>query len=249
MVYTQEFIQAINDWQLGAKNIDEKRKLAERLESFTLPNNLKSCEIACYRSALFATKNRGLSIIFVGVNERIDMEISSWTVDYDIAKDIKPIPNPDNGEIRFIVKIIPEQSDIIINLNELYLDDCFLSACDKYKNLISGYSSGIGCFGNSEKEIVLKSIVSIEDIFAWGSHHSSDRETLMKLYYFQYFNKSEQEITDDDRIQFDKLLTDYMMGPQWNDNRESVLRITRMLKEKSKYFYLLHQKYPDFFRL
>lgn len=251
MEYTKDFIQAINDWQLGGKDLEEKRKLAERLCELNIPTELKRCDVYCYRSTLFAPKGKGLSLMTAGVSETIDMEISSWTTDYEIAKNFKPIPDPTNKEFRFIVKVMPRPEDIIINLNTLYADNVFREACIKYKKEISGYSSGIGCYNDVEKEVVLNSIVNTDDIFAWGSHHSSDIETLAKIYYKIFYNKSEQDITQSDIDFFYSLFkqSNETTGVRWLDEPNSVKRITDKLKTTSKYFKSLNEKYPDTFKL
>jgi len=251
MEYTKDFIQAINDWQLGGKDLKEKRELSERLRKLNISAELKRCDVYCYRSTLFAPKGRGVSLMTAGVSETIDMETSSWTTDYEIAKNFKPIPDPTNKEFRFIVKVMPRPEDVIINLNTLYEDEAFREACIKHKKEITGYSSGIGCYDNIEKEVVLKSVVNTDDIFAWGSHHSSDIETLAKIYYKILYNKSGQDVTQSD-IDFVCSLfkqSNETTGARWLDEPNSVKRITDKLITTSKYFKLLNEKYPDTFKL
>ena len=106
MEYTKEFIQTINDWQAFAFR-DRKIELYKKLISFDIPIKHKQCSQFCYRITDFRIKIPALSMLSAGISEQINIGVSSWTIDKQVAKDFykKYLPlTPSEGQ-NYIVKI------------------------------------------------------------------------------------------------------------------------------------------------
>lgn len=244
--YTLDFLQTINDWQKWTSSVKYRAKLINRLLSLKVPSELRNPIKCCYRVTDF-NKKEGRNIIDTGVNEYINFDrITSWTLEYEIAKNFYKAPLKPMEGINYIVKICPTVDDIIINLDTVYSDENFWKACNKLKFYIKRYDKGIIRYNNTQKEIILKPmIVSLDNIFAFGGYSSTKNE-LMQIFY----NKT--QITPLEEHLFENLLnkSGAQLGKFWIDKDEnpaSIKRYIDLLKTRSKDFNLLTLLYPTVF--
>ena len=244
--YTLKFLQTINDWQKWTEDPNCRKKLIEKMLLLDIPNDLKQPPKVCYRVTDF-NKNDGRSITELGINEYVDIDrITSWTLDYDIAKNFFKAPlKPENG-INFIVKIYPVSEDIVINLHTLYSDENFIKACRKYEISIQRYDKGINKYKDSQKEIILNPRrVYINEIFAFGGY-SSEKKEIMR----QFFHKSHiSDVTSMEQKYFEQLerYSPIKCGAFWINHPQSISRYIDLIKVKSKQLTFMNSVYPFLF--
>ncbi|WP_421827900.1 hypothetical protein [Larkinella sp.] len=208
--FTLELLQAISDWQRGG-SILQKEKRGKKIKELAimLDPSFRIVSEKCYRQI-------SLKKMYVWeMAEKLSLleTISSWTLDFEIAKDFKGgVPGRFQDDIGAIFSIDPKPENVIINLNKLYEDPHFISSCNDFKSEIVGYSTGIDRYRGEQKEVILEiHNLPIETIYSIGGH-SSSKENLAKMFFRHTPNKFELAF-------FEYLLrttgADKKIGPNW----------------------------------
>lgn len=164
---TKELIQAISNWQRGG-DARQKARRGQALKEIasTLPDVFRSTQSTCFRQIGLNEPN----LLNLGTHYVLPESISAWTEDEGIAKEFKGgVPSLGGEYIGVIFRFHPQQSNVVINLSRLLDDPDFLTGVDQWKGVIDGFSSGLGRYGNSQKEVVMEvSELPLDSIYAWG---------------------------------------------------------------------------------
>jgi len=212
-MYTLELLQAINDWQATGIGIN-KTQIAERIieHSTELPLEFKKLNAKCYRQIALS----GMNSLLLGANMQLPETYSSWTYDKLVSQNFNGgVPPIGYLGVIFVVDNRVPEFEVVINLFELFKDADFLAACEKHKNEISSYKTGIGYFMNKEAEVILKiERLTTDQVWAYGGY-SSSREELAKMYFKHTPNQNELKY-------FDKLVKQgsIIIGGNWVTGKE-----------------------------
>ena len=174
--YSLELLQAINDWQRGG-NRRQKRSCGIRLKGLASALNaqFRHCDAVCFRQV-----ELDKSFVWkLGDTLHLTEEISSWTLNFDFAKEFKGgVPPPGSQGVIFALK--PDPNAVVLNLAELCRDPTFFQECERLRSKIRKYRLGIGHYRDNEAEVILEvSELKIDDVYALGGY-SSDRITLAR---------------------------------------------------------------------
>lgn len=151
-MFDLNLMHAINAWQCGGNHAQKVRRgAALKAAARDLPAQFRSCQEICFRQEAHE-QDRLFELL---ADEALPETIAAWTTDYACAQWFKGgvPPEPLRG---IIFKRRPEQSEVILNLNEVYAADEFHAACEQYRGDISGFEKGIGRYGGRQKEVVLE---------------------------------------------------------------------------------------------
>ena len=157
-MFDLEFLQALNDWQLGG-NAQQKRKRGLRLKKAALRLDpfFRSVSLCCFRQVALG---KG-SVWKLGETLHLPETISSWTVSPEVAMEFKGgVPPPGWQGVIFLV--VPDPEEVVVNLASLYSNVAFHSACEASRNRIGNYHAGIGRYGGSQHEVVLENSISAD---------------------------------------------------------------------------------------
>ena len=100
--------------------------------------------------------------------------ISSWSSSVNIVQSFKRGVSLKVVEQSFIYRTIPAQGEVILNLTEVYKSPEFNSALDVHRQNITDFMLGIGRYGNTQYEVVLKKdMVTDKDIYMLGGRSSA----------------------------------------------------------------------------
>lgn len=229
-MFTLEFLQALNDWQLGGNKVtSEKRGLELKKIASTLPPEFRTSSLACFRRIALG-KNSVWDLI--GEN-KLTEKISSWTFESQIALSFKG-GVPKKGYQGAVFVTTPTLDNVILNIDKLYRDKEFQEAVKMQRPNIKHYSGGIGKYGPVQSEIVLEiSSVNKADLYALGGY-SSDREALVKEAAFQLFNRTP---TDEEKAYLLELSekASIQPGPGWV-TFEQLERVLANVEPKAEIF-------------
>jgi hypothetical protein len=207
-MYSLELLQSINDWQSTGMGTN-KTQIAERIIEHSKEINIKfkSLNAKCYRQIALT----GMNSVLLGANMRLPETYSSWSFDRSVVQSFNGgVPPVGRQGIIFEVDNTVQGVEVILNLYELFKDETFLEACEKHKNDISSYKSGIGYFLNKEAEIILKvEYLTTNQIWAYGGY-SAPREKLAEMYFGHVASPREL-------IVFDRLINqgNIIIGGNW----------------------------------
>jgi len=207
-MFSLELLQAINDWQSTGIGTN-KTQIAERIIEFSqdLPENFKLLNSKCYRQVALT----GMNSLLLGANMQLPETYSSWTFDKSVALVFNGgVPYVGRQGVIFEIDNNSTDFSVILNINELFKNSDFLSACNFYKKQITSYSTGIGYFQNSESEVILKvDNLKISQIWAYGGY-SASKEKLAEEYYKHIANENELR-------EFDELIkkANVIIGGNW----------------------------------
>jgi hypothetical protein len=220
-MFTREVIQAISDWQRGG---DARQKLRRgrtlKAEVLKLPKEFSECNDRCFRQ---------LSLVkgsFWQLADEFELpeSISAWTLDPDVARGLKGgVPYP--GQQGVIFAIRPKGGSVIVNLDRLYSNGEFLASINRHRRDVTGFSDGMGRYGNTQREVVLEiREIRLSDIFELGGF-SSERDELIRTCYGEH--PTREQIED-----FDRILNEAgeAVGPAWVGD-EAKDRVISKLKE------------------
>ncbi|MBX2980605.1 MAG: hypothetical protein KF905_15060 [Flavobacteriales bacterium] len=177
--YSLDLLQAVNDWQRKGVGV-KKTRIANRLIALRdeLPEHAKKANKKCYRRIAIAKAD----LWKLATNYALEETYSAWSIDFEVAAGIHGgVPAP--GKHGFIFGFRPPNEAVIVNLHALYKDTKFKRSCRHFKDRIAGYRDGIGKFGDTEMEVILKvDSLSVMMVHAIGGF-SSGKEELAALYY------------------------------------------------------------------
>lgn len=236
-MFDLEFLQALNDWQLGGSAAQKRRRglrlkeVATRLDPY-----FKSVSLCCFRQVALDKS----SVWKLGDTLHLPEALSSWSVSREVAMEFKGgVPPP--GWQGVIFAVLPHPEDVVVNLTSLYSNAAFRSACETSRDHIRRYHEGIGRYGGSQHEVVLEiASVPITAVYALGGYSSSCEVIARK-----FFGCEPGSV---DRHWFDILLarSGRKLGPHWlcHEGKERVISNVlaaverlrpRYLREKSRY--------------
>lgn len=161
--YTDELIDAIDDWQAGSK--DKERK-AERLSvaSEHLPDHYRGVPPEVFRQL---RANASLAT-GVALDATPDF-VSSWTTSIEVAKHFRET-DQDRTKALMIFRRRPDAGDIIIDLNAVYADPNFMETVRNAEERLSRKFKGIEKWQNSQCEVVLnETVLANDDIISLGA--------------------------------------------------------------------------------
>jgi len=178
--FTLELIQAINDWQIGGlPSLKKKRGGHLRKMAESLPNEFTSVNSEVYRKINL----NGKDLIYLGTHYKLSETISAWTTQESVAKSFKGGVSKIQSDSSVILKLKPSNDRVVINLEELYLDDCFQKFIQDNKGKIKNFEKGIGKYSDSQHEVVIEvEEVSVSALYSWGGF-SSDVNILARQFY------------------------------------------------------------------
>lgn len=222
-MFTKELIQAISNWQRGGDSRQKARRGKVLKEvSLALPVEFRSTQSACFRQIGLNEPN----LLNLGVHYGLPESISSWTEDEAVAKEFKGgVPSQGGDYIGVIFRFHPPQSNVIINLSRLLDDPDFLAGVDQWKSEIDGFSSGLGRYGNSQKEVVMEvSELPLDSIYAWGGFTRTRSQLKRMLEESLGLSVTEQA--------FDSLMVGagHQIGQYWMKTPDAIARIADVLK-------------------
>ena len=153
-------------------------------------------------------------------------KISSWSECVIVAKNFKGgVPSP--GYQGVIFHIQPPIESVIINLNRLYNNTEFTQAICAQKDQVTGYSNGIGKYGNSQQEVVMEIYsLPLNSIHSWGGYVEPKQRLiqLSKMYYGR-------TASDEELVKLEQLIhhAGNELGPSWLSTTDAVKRVTEKL--------------------
>lgn len=154
MIFREEFFIALNNWQNGwGENQETRFQLAISLkaECDILDKKYKIVNTNCYRKR-FLHKGELVDIIY---NNLKDEGITSWTTDIRYAEFFK-------GKFRSsavtaaIFEHYPNQNEVILNINELWQCNDFVSELEQYKAHSPENCNAIYHFKDIQGEVILE---------------------------------------------------------------------------------------------
>jgi hypothetical protein len=178
-MFDLEFLQALNDWQLGGNPL-QKKKRGLRLKEATsrLEPSFRTVSLCSFRQVALDKS----SLWKLGDTLHLSETISSWTVSPEIAMEFKG-GVPPQGWQGVILVLAPEPENVVVNLVSLYSNEAFRSACGASRARIRRYHAGIGQYGGSQHEVVLEiSSVPITAVYALGGY-SNSREVVARKFF------------------------------------------------------------------
>lgn len=141
-----------------------------------LPIEFKVLTSACFRRVVL---EKGSIWSLLGEQALLE-KVSSWTFDLKIAKDFKQgIPPKGKGLQGIIFERLPRPEEVVVNLWSLFRNAEFQVAIERHKPSIKKFSQGMGKYGNTQCEIVLKvETLAQEHIYSLGGHSSTAEEII-----------------------------------------------------------------------
>lgn len=164
MSFSDDLLQALNGWQKGWREDQDKREelsveLLKQCEA--LPQKYKSVDGPCFRKR-FLHKEELIDIIMADEKHE---GVVSWTTDERFAERFKGLLK-DGAVTGAIFKITPEPSDVVVNIASLWNDQEFVDAVNELSKKDSGKTDALIHFKADQSEVVLKSKLCGSDIIA-----------------------------------------------------------------------------------
>lgn len=162
-LFTDELIQAIDDWQSGSRNKQNKAEALKKASSH-LPESYRKVPDRAYRQVRVNYK------LGVGIaTDAIPENVSSWTTCLEIAKAFRE-RDGNREKVMMIFARSPMPEDVILNLNAIYADPNFMETVKAAEARLGHPYKGITRWQNDQKEIVLEeTIVGNDDIISIGA--------------------------------------------------------------------------------
>jgi hypothetical protein len=191
-MFNDEFFEILGAWQNGWKEDQNKRiELAKKMltESQKLPDKFKQVNQLCYRKR-FLHNGELFEIIMCDTKHE---GMTSWTIDKTFAEIFKGMEK-ENAVSAAIFEHIPIQSEVILNICDLWKDSNFQDKFEKYKQKQGKNWEAIFNFKADQGEVILHNvplrgseIVSltgesspIDDIFDYLNIEESKRDEYYK---------------------------------------------------------------------
>lgn len=219
-MFSIDFLQAVNDWQLGG-NAKQKKKRAEKLKELSknIDARFREAHLCCFRQISLDKKNLWELL----AENCLPETISAWTSDSKVAKEFKG-GVPPVGWQGVIFVLSPSSETVVLNLAALYSNKDFKNSIQTYKDQIDRFSEGIARYGASQCEVVLE-VKSLDAarVYALGGFSSGEFELAHQYYGHP---PSDQEMES-----FRHLLnnTGEKLGPTWLEG-ESLDRVLRRMQ-------------------
>lgn len=153
MIFTDDFLCALANWQKGWRENQEKRKtLSIELEKHCLeiPDAYKKVKIPCYRKR-FLHSNELIDII---MNNEKKEGITSWTTNDAFAERFKGIFRED-AVTAAIFKHFPNDNEVVINISSLWESSEFVKTVKGFQLREPEKSKPLFHFKNCQSEVIL----------------------------------------------------------------------------------------------
>jgi len=173
--YPIELLQAVSDWMRDCDRETRAKRGAElKLRCGDLDPQFRSVDSTAYRQLTLT----GKYLIQSGKAYQLDESISSWTLDEEVAKELKGGVHPDKTvHITVIFAISPPEGSVVVNLAALMADREFSAAVESHRENVRHFSQGIGKWKNSQQEVVLElTSLSLDDVHSFGGFHRREDE-------------------------------------------------------------------------
>lgn len=103
---------------------------------------------------------------------------------------------PPEGLQGVIFAITPLSTSVVVNLDAVYKDPGFREACEQLRHRLTDFESGIGKYGDSQKEVVLEiANLTPKHVLHYGGIWSS-REDIAEMLFKRQPTKEDLEFFD-----------------------------------------------------
>lgn len=103
---------------------------------------------------------------------------------------------PPEGLKGVIFALTPLSTSVVVNLDAVYKDPGFREACEQLRRRLTDFESGIGKYGDSQKEVVLEiANMTPEHVLHYGGIWSS-REDIAEMLFKRKPTKEDLELFD-----------------------------------------------------
>ena len=164
-------LSLINDWQSGNGNFSAESLPELEREALTLDEEFRRCERSAHfhKTSLAVDPNAdffGRTWVQLLAREGYCLPAAGWTTRRAVAERHKLMDaSRDDARFGLIFERIPDQHEIIINLDRLYASGAIDDAVASYPE--DEFSDGIRGIGNAEHEVILRPCtVTPNDIWA-----------------------------------------------------------------------------------
>jgi len=164
MIFTHLFFQALDDWQKGWKEDQQRKdKLAEILEEecAKLPRIYKEVPEECFRKR-FLHKGEFVDIL---LNDEKHEGITSWTTDLNWAERFKGLWREDVITAA-IFRCTPNDEEVILNISCLWNSPDFQKELSQFQRVEPDHCKAILNFKNLQSEVILKTVLRGSEIIA-----------------------------------------------------------------------------------
>jgi hypothetical protein len=227
-MFSLELLQAVNDWQCGGTKTPRGKRLKKL--SGQLATRFREVRGHCFRQISLDKA----SLWLLGTELHLPEVISGWTLSIDVAKSFKGGVPSSEWQV-FIFEIKPRPEQVVVNLDELYRDPGFLSACEEMRPQISRFHDGIGKYGGLQHEVVLE----VDRLDLKSSTHamggySSDRKGTARFFFGPEPTEEELQAFDQLMVQAGrKLGAAWVEGPAKDRVVESFIANAKVLKARA----------------
>ena len=155
-IYTDDLIDAIDDWQAGSR---DKARKAEQLTAVSkyLPANYRTAPREVFRQVR-ANDQLGVGIALDAIPEFV----SSWTSSLEIAQRFRE-SDRDRTKVLIIFRRRPAEGDVILDLNAVYADPEFMVTAREISARLGRSFKGIERWQGTQQEVVLRETVLAND--------------------------------------------------------------------------------------
>lgn len=164
MYFSDEFLFALSKWQKGWKENQEQRNLlAENLLQTTqnLDKKFKIVTTPCYRKRFL---HQG-ELVDIVLNDNKNEGVVSWTLDQEYAERFKYLYR-ENAVSGAIFEHMPTESEVVVNICELWKDSDFNIAAIDFQNRYPEDAKPLFHFKDSQSEVILTSPLKASEIIA-----------------------------------------------------------------------------------
>lgn len=162
-IYTDDLIDAIDDWQAGSR---DKARKAERLTAVTkhLPANYRTTPPEVFRQVR-TNAQLGIGIALDAIPEFV----SSWTSSLEIAQRFRECDR-DRTKVLMIFRRQPVEGDVILDLNAVYADPDFMVTVRAVSARLGRSYKGIERWRGTQQEVVLReTVIANDEIVSLGA--------------------------------------------------------------------------------
>lgn len=184
--FSDEFLGALGAWQNGWKeDIQERTNKSIDLLAYAcdLPSEFRHVNEICYRKFFLTDK----TIADVVLRGAVCEGVSSWTTDYEYAKEFKGIIKPE-ATIAAIFECRPRDDDVVVNLAKLWGSEEFRESVSNYTLKNGPNCKALNNFKDNQSEVVINARLTSDSIICL-SGSTSDFDELC----------DEEGITDDQK--------------------------------------------------
>ena len=174
MPFSDQLLSALGAWQAGWR---EEKALREQISvdlhkaieaAKPLPEEAFNIPGTCYRKRFLVPNNpqNGGDFWPFFWDGEIQEGAASWSTDYEFCKTIfKKDPRP--GTIVCIFRRVPTQSEVILNIAELWTNSDFKEAIQSYADRREPNFEALQHFRDVQSEVILDAPLTMDDVVAF----------------------------------------------------------------------------------